>query len=318
MLLEIEHHLRFDYSAFVRESHMEVRVEPRTQAGQVLHEFELAVGPHTQPTRHEDWLGNALHWFSITDFHERVVLLARSLVETSLPEVEPAELPDHLDSMVPELHDWDLLQFGGPVIHSSLLEQLDADLGLRAAKTTGDLIAGIKAGLRSHINYRSQVTSSSSTSDDCLRAGAGVCQDFAHVTLGLLRLHGVPCRYVNGYLHVEHLDKPAESHAWVEVQSPAHGWVGFDPTHACAPDERHVVVAYGRHYDDVPPNRGIFRGVAEEHLHAEVRTTPVERRQRGHQSPPMVTEVPVFVEAPDVMASQHLRSDEAAQQQQQQ
>ena len=317
MLLEIEHHLRFDYSAFVRESHMEVRVEPRTQAGQVLHEFNLAVGPHTQPTRHEDWLGNALHWFSITDFHERVELLARSLVETAPAEIQPTELSDRLEALCPELDSWDLLQFGGPVIHSTLLEQLDADIGLQKCTTIGELIAGIAGSLRSQIQYRSQVTNSSSTSDHCLKTRAGVCQDFAHVTLGLLRLHGVPCRYVNGYLHVEHLDKPAESHAWVEVHSPSHGWVGFDPTHACAPDERHVVVAYGRYYDDVPPNRGIFRGVAEEHLYAQVRTTPIERRERGHKPPPMVNEVPVFLEAPDVTASQQLRSDEAAQQQQQ-
>ena len=92
MLLEVEHHLRFQYSAFVRESHMEVRVEPRTQLGQTLHEFDLGIGPHAQPSRHEDWLGNAMHWFSITDYHDRVEVACRSLVETSEAAIDPLSI----------------------------------------------------------------------------------------------------------------------------------------------------------------------------------------------------------------------------------
>ncbi|HJO16248.1 MAG TPA: transglutaminase family protein [Phycisphaerales bacterium] len=318
MLLEIEHHLRFDYSVFVRESHMEVRVEPRTQSGQVLHEFELAVGPHTQPTRHEDWLGNALHWFSITDFHERVEVVAKSLVETSPPAVQPTELADQIDGLTDSLNSWDFLQFGGPIIRSERLEQLAISLDLLSCELVGSVIERISRSLHSYIVYQPLVTNFLSTSDESIEKRGGVCQDFAHVTLALLRLCGIACRYVNGYLHVDPTNKPAESHAWVEVLSPSHGWVGFDPTHRCAPDEGHVVVAYGRHYNDVPPNRGIFRGAATERLHAEVRTTPVERRERPHVTQPVVMEVPVFTEPPDQASGLQLRSDEAAAQQQQQ
>jgi transglutaminase-like putative cysteine protease len=119
------------------------------------------------------------------------------------------------------------------------------------------------------------VTKFDSTTEHFLQLGAGVCQDFAHLMLGLLRLSRVPCRYVSGYLHVERKPREAsQSHAWVEFWTPSHGWIAFDPTHDRVIDERYVVVGHGRHYDDVPPNKGIYRGVARETLRAEVHTQP--------------------------------------------
>jgi len=318
MLLEIAHRHQFRYSAFVRESHMEIRVEPRTQESQTLHEFELAIGPHAQPSRHEDWLGNAMHWFSITDYHDRVEVACRCLVETSEAANDPTSLPDLVSELEPTLADWDFLQFGGPVIKSDRLQKLSDQLELPGCPTVGGMIERLATALGNQFAYRPQVTNAHSTSDDALAAGAGVCQDFSHIALSLLRLNGVPCRYVNGYLHVENPVKPSESHAWIEVWSPSVGWVGFDPTHACSIGESYVVIAYGRTYADVPPNRGIFRGAAEETLTVEVQTTPVERRERHHAADPLIMEVPVFAEPPDHQAVHEQRADEAAAQQQQQ
>jgi len=127
--------------------------------------------------------------------------------------------------------------------------------------------------------YQKDVTKYDSTTEDFLEIGGGVCQDFAHLMLGLLRLSGVPCRYVSGYLHVEGTRlEPSQSHAWIELWAPSHGWVPFDPTHNRSIDERYVVVGHGRSYDDVPPNKGIFRGVAQETLRAEVHTQPATVR----------------------------------------
>ncbi len=318
MLLSIEHNLRFQYSAFVRESHMEIRVEPRALARQSVHDFDLAIGPHAQPSRHEDWMGNALHWFSITDYHERVEVACRSLVETSPPDRDPQSL-DVLVRDIPIQRDtWDYIQFGGPVVQSDRLQMLADGLQLSRCETVGSIVSNLAASLKDRIAYRPLVTHAHSTSDDALEAEAGVCQDFAHIALGLLRLQGVPCRYVNGYLHVENAATPSESHAWIEVWTPGYGWVGFDPTHACSVGERYVVIAYGRNYADVPPNRGIFRGAAEELLSVEVHTSAVERRERHHAGAPLIMEVPVFAEAPDRAAVHEQRGDEAAAQQQQQ
>lgn len=317
MLLEVEHHLRFQYSAFVRESHMEVRVEPRTQAGQTLHEFDLGIGPHAQPSRHEDWLGNSMHWFSITDYHDRVEVACRSLVETSESAIDPISIELPVVDCVSTLREWDFLQFCGPVIRSERLEMLAQRLGIAECVTVGAILERLSESLGKHLQYQPYVTTAMSTSEDALEAGAGVCQDFAHVSLGLLRLYGVPCRYVNGYLHIDHAVKPSESHAWIEVWTPTHGWVGFDPTHSCSTGERHIVIAYGRHYSDVPPNRGIFRGASKETISAEVRTAVVERRERHHKPAPLIMDVPVFAESPDQQVACERRADQASSQQQQ-
>jgi transglutaminase-like putative cysteine protease len=139
--------------------------------------------------------------------------------------------------------------------------------------------------------------------------------------LALLRLRRIPCRYVSGYLHVEPTPgETAQSHAWIEFHSGAHGWIPYDPTHAREIDERYVVVAHGRHYDDVPPNRGIYRGAARETLSAEVRTTITARKPVSvlHEEIRHI-ELPVFREVTTQTAGWvSAAAEEAAAQQQQQ
>jgi transglutaminase-like putative cysteine protease len=275
MLIEIEHQLRFEYDGFIHESFMELRVEPLTDPRQTLRSFYLAVGPPSRVARYADWNGNFVHHFGVGDYHDRIEILARSAVATQPPDVELAQLvaapPDASGAGLGPLLDFALL--GGPVERAPELERLEAELAVEAGAPLGEQIAGIGHELFERFEYRRGVTDYRSSTQQILEQGGGVCQDFAHLMLGVLRLRHIPCRYVSGYLHLEREDgEPSESHAWVETFVPGHGWIGFDPTHDCVPDERYVVVARGRHYDDVPPNRGIFRGEAGETLHTWVTT----------------------------------------------
>ncbi len=117
------------------------------------------------------------------------------------------------------------------------------------------------------------------------RIGAGVCQDFAHLLLGVVRMRGLPARYVSGYLvpdgaaglltaSQEEVIGGQASHAWVEVYSPGDGWIGFDPTLGKPVGLRHVRVAYGRDYGDVAPVRGVYKGHAGQRLSVDVRVRP--------------------------------------------
>ena len=280
MLLQIEHSLHFSYSDYIRESHMDIRVEPRTQSGQVLLDFSLIVGPATVVTRHEDWLGNTVHWFSITDYHDRIEVLVRSLVETNPSMIPPGSSRTRSRRNRPEwpsgisCSSWSGHRQRGDAFASFGSQDRRSRKHRRGRRVAGE-------GLRAKFEYRPNVTDAHSTTDALLLGGGGVCQDFAHAALGLLRLSGIPARYVSGYLHVERDDDtPSQSQAWIEYWSPSHGWQPYDPTHGLVPNDAYVTVGYGRSYDDVPPNRGICQGGAQEMLQAEVVTSPGTRPDR--------------------------------------
>ena len=145
----------------------------------------------------------------------------------------------------------------------------------------------VVAFIRDQFVYEPGMTKVQSTADEILTVGAGVCQDFAHVTIGVLRLAGIPSRYVSGYLApdskraTENIGTQA-SHAWLEAQLPGLGWTGFDPTNGCVVDERHISVAVGRDYSDVSPLRGVYRSHGgKEVMSVELQIAP--QPDRPHQ-----------------------------------
>jgi transglutaminase-like putative cysteine protease len=279
MFLEIEHHLWLHYDAYIRESFIELRLQPKTNARQTLASFVLAAGPPARLHRYRDWNDNLVHNLSITKFHDRIEVVSQSLVDTrpAGPGLEAVTDATPLTGLSHDLHD--LLRLDGPLRLTPRLRSFAASVRVPARAPLGAQVRAVSEHVARRFTYRQNVTRFDSTTEDFLKLEAGVCQDFAHLMLAVLRLRGIPCRYVSGYLHVEPRDgAPAQSHAWIEFHSPAHGWVPFDATHHREIDERYVVVGHGRHYDDVPPNKGIYRGNARETLRAEVRTRPSPRR----------------------------------------
>jgi transglutaminase-like putative cysteine protease len=125
--------------------------------------------------------------------------------------------------------------------------------------------------VRRHLRYESGSTDVTTSADEALTRGLGVCQDFAHLTLAACRVLGVPARYVSGYVFAPGSATSAASHAWVDVFADRQGWLSLDPTHDKAQGPEHVRVAVGRDYADVPPTRGVFKGNAKESLEVTVR-----------------------------------------------
>jgi transglutaminase-like putative cysteine protease len=276
MRLEVEHAFAFAYDGYISESFLELRVQPKSTPAQTVLSFGLAIGPRARVYRYVDWNDNVTHHFTITKFHDRIEVTATSLVETrpaplALADLGPAARSDEMP--YPLL---DFLAFGGPVRLTSALRAAHGALGLPRGASLGEQVAAMGRVIRERFEYRKDVTRYDSTTEDFLKGGRGVCQDFAHLMLGWLRLSNIPCRYVSGYLHVDRKKRePSQSHAWVEFHAPSVGWVAFDPTHGRPVDEHYVVVGHGRHYDDVPPNKGIYRGTAHETLTAEIYTRAV-------------------------------------------
>ena len=301
MFLEIEHTLSLSYDVYIRESFLELRMQPKTTADQTLQSFVLAVGPPTKIARYRDWNGNAVHHFTIVHFHDRIEVVARSAVSTH--PVAPAldAVTDVRPFPEPPYPLLDFLAFDGPVRPGAAMRKFSQGVAVAPTATLGEVVRACGRHIREHFTYRKNVTRYDSTTDDFLALGAGVCQDFTHLMLGLLRLRQIPCRYVSGYLHVLPREgEAAQSHAWIEFYSPTTGWVPFDPTHNRAVNDRYVVVAHGRHYDDVPPNKGIYRGNADETLRTEVRTQEAAPKDISalHEEMEQI-DVPVYQEVPE-------------------
>ena len=273
MLLDVEHRFAFEYDTYISESFMELRVQPKSTSDQTVSSFVLSVGPPARVHRYVDWNDNATHHFTITRFHDRIEVSSRSLVSThpTAPPVGSITVPATVQEGPYPLLDF--LAFGGPVQLTPALRAAHKTAAPARSAPLGEHVLALGHYLAGEFEYQKDVTKVDSTTEDFLKIGAGVCQDFAHLMLGLLRLSRIPCRYVSGYLHVDGVQsEPSQSHAWVEFWAPSHGWIPYDPTHDRALDERYVVVGHGRTYDDVPPNRGIYRGLAKEALRAEVHT----------------------------------------------
>jgi transglutaminase-like putative cysteine protease len=321
VFLEIEHRLSFHYDAFIRESFLELRMQPKTTPQQSLSSFALAVGPPTKVSRYRDWNGNVVHHFTIANFHDRIEVNARSLVSTVEATAALATAADRTPLPPPPYPLLDFLEFGRPVRDGAALRAFSAAAPIPAGATLGEQVAALGRHIGERFTYRKNITRYDSTTDDFLELNAGVCQDFTHLMLGLLRLRGIPCRYVSGYLHTRPDDgQAAQSHAWIEFHSPSAGWIPFDPTHNREIDELYVVVGHGRDYDDVPPNKGIYRGNAVEVLEAEVLTRPSGQKAISTLYEEMEhIDVPVFPEIPERRRSRHpvLIEDQPEQQQQQ-
>jgi transglutaminase-like putative cysteine protease len=279
MLYSISHKTRLDYSKSISESVMEVRAMPRTDDRQVLRQFDITVTPSSRANHHTDWLGNTVHQFSVTGIHDHVDITSKCIVETRVCGHTLADYVAPLEGLIKDHRSWDYLQHEGPVVDDPALPALGSRLGLDKVTRVGEAIGIVLERMRDVITYRRGLTDSSSTVSDVLAAGNGVCQDFAHLSLALLRRVGVPCRYVSGYLHRADATE-LETHAWVEAFVPGVGWVAFDPTHGTLATEQYVTVAVGRSYADVPPNRGVYRGDARESIAVSVVIEAVQERAR--------------------------------------
>ena len=325
MLLEIRHVTQYHYAAPVRESVMEVWMQPQKSASQRLVSFELELDPTAQVFSYADYFGNAVYHFDVPQSHDRLTIVARSAVETEarldLPEFLDRGEWTRLRSDFVRGECFDFLQPHGFVQETDLLKAFVADKGIDDLKRNDPLSAvrDLNATIYKAFEYDAGVTEADSPIDHALTAGKGVCQDFAHIMIAICRSWGVPARYVSGYLFNDraHGDRsdPDATHAWVEVFLPSLRWVGFDPTNNMLTGERHVTVAVGRDYDDVPPSRGVYKGDTDSQLAVGVSV----RRARAAVAEPefLRTARPAFQGARR-RASPLIEQHHALQQQQQQ
>ena len=276
MLLEIRHVTQYQYERPVRESLMELWMQPQKTARQRLISFELEINPAAQVFSYADSFGNAVYHFDVPQPHDKLTILARSAVETEAPGERPDALDmgewDRLRSEFVRGECFDFLRPHGFVEATDALTNFIDEHNLADLRRRDPLTAMrvLSETIYQAFEYQPGVTDADSPIDLALSAGRGVCQDFAHIMLAVCRLWGVPARYVSGYLFTDRdagdRSDPDATHAWVEVFLPSLRWVGFDPTNNVMTGERHVAVAVGRDYGDVTPSRGVYKGDSDSEL----------------------------------------------------
>lgn len=278
--LRITHRTGYRYAAPVVASFNEVRMTPRDADGQMLLSHQLQVSPRASVQAYVDYWGALVQSFDVQEEHDMLEIVASSLVDVpyghqAVPALDWGRLRDAsvLDRWGEFLSPTELVddaradEARGPLIES-----------LANLPTPALAVRGAIEAVRDRIRYDDAATGVTTTAAQAWEIGAGVCQDYSHTLLSILRGLGIPARYVSGYLHDEEEQQGrtvvGESHAWVEVWNG--GWEAHDPTNDRSVGSAHVVVAKGRDYADVPPLKGIYAGGLSESLGVSVEITQLE------------------------------------------
>jgi transglutaminase-like putative cysteine protease len=300
----IRHLTRFRYSRSISESIMETRMHPRSDANQHCLTFSLSVSPRCRVFTYRDHQGNNVQHFDIPGDHNQLVIVAESLVEQQeLPDVPSFLSPDawgDLDAMIDSGDYWEMLLPSTFAVETPAVTMLASQMGVTRRDDPLMLVQELNQRLYDYFEYVPQHTRVDSPIDEAIVSGKGVCQDFAHTMIALLRRVGIPARYVSGYLYRSREDHdrstPDATHAWVDVLLPHLGWVGFDPTNNLIAHRRHIRTAVGRDYADVPPTHGIFRGKTSSELYVAVHVEASEHPPALDRKLPIPEDWSVLVE----------------------
>ncbi|MCA1685881.1 MAG: transglutaminase family protein, partial [Planctomycetia bacterium] len=271
MLLRILHETKLSYTMPVSETVFEVRMAPPSDDDQTSLSYRLKISPQAQVTSYRDGFGNRVDLFNVPASYHELVVLTTSFVRThrrpvtdrlaKARAVRPDDRPVAVEAM-------EFLQPSTLIARCPELDQFVAGLSTPSGPLE-DTLSALMAAVARRMKYEKGVTRTRTTVGEALGLGRGVCQDLAHLTIGACRALGLPARYVSGYIN-----HPGEvaTHAWCQVWAgEAAGWVDIDPTQGQFVNDDYVTTAVGRDYHDVPPNRGLWKGRAEESINVSVK-----------------------------------------------
>jgi transglutaminase-like putative cysteine protease len=300
MNFEIVHTTDYEYSELATESFSELRVRPRNTLRQVVLHHVTEVQPRVALEAFQDYYGNWVETLSIPFRHKKLVVTSNSRVQTRTVANTLGGLDLTVSESVHLLFSQrrTLFDFLIPSTYAPLLPEVDelsAKL-LPKRRPFGEAMLALNEYIYKTYKYEPGTTTISTPISEVIAKKRGVCQDFAHLMIAIVRAAGLPARYVSGYVETDEqaiaseealelarcqnssilndrsrqLRGGAASHAWVEVYTPSGHWVGLDPTNNILEGDRHVQIGVGRDYSDVPPMRGVFKGARQQFLSVHV------------------------------------------------
>jgi transglutaminase-like putative cysteine protease len=280
MRFEILHTTDYRYEHPASEAYVEARLTPPELPTQRILAHELLFDPSSPLSSYTDYFGNTVSFHSMVKRHERLNVKNRLVVETAPPVLpgEPLDLTvgearQIFASMATDVFDYtraSVAVTGGAESTAWARRLLRSDLPLREA------LDGLNRAIHKEFNYTKGATDNWTPLAAIWKARAGVCQDFAHLMLSVLRTAGLPARYACGYIETDppkdgrRLVGASATHAWVEAMVPGKQWVALDPTNNQWCGERHVAVSFGRDFADATPLRGTFKGTGGQTMSVKV------------------------------------------------
>jgi transglutaminase-like putative cysteine protease len=273
--IRVVHTTGYRYESPVTQSYNEARLTPRSDRRQNLVVSRIETTPATRSYRYTDYWGTAVTSFDLHAPHTELKIVSSAVVETGDPmqPVNEASWADLRSAAVVDRYT-EFLEWTDYVPRTRELAGIAREL--RIGRKPAEAVLAVSEWVHDKLTYQRGTTGVHSSAADAWAAREGVCQDYAHLTLALLRAIGIPSRYVSGYLHT----KPdarigetvrGESHAWIEAWTG--GWWGFDPTNDVEIGARHIWVAMARDYADVSPLKGTYSGGAATAIEVSVDVT---------------------------------------------
>lgn len=275
MEFKITHTTAYTYSHPAAEAYGEARLTPPDRPGQKVLSHEFVIDPKTSTSSYVDHFGNVVHFFSLPYRHRKLIVKNHATVETC-----PVELPmKSLELTVQETRQifTSVLTDVFDYLQPTEIVEIGSE-GLQWAKKylpgkaqLGEALPRLNEAIHSNFDYSKGSTDNSTPLSAIWKNRKGVCQDFAHVALSVLRTAGLPARYVCGYIETDppqagngtparRMVGAVATHAWIEVLVPGMTWVALDPTNRQLCNERYVAVSFGRDFRDATPLRGTFKG----------------------------------------------------------
>jgi transglutaminase-like putative cysteine protease len=272
---KIQHVTQYTYEVPVRDSANQIMLYPMEDAHQEIVSQKLFVTGNPQIEHHTDYFNNQIGTFTHSQPHRQLTIDSRVEVTTT-----SKTLPDDSSPAAAQWNELQNTKYQIPFIdflrpeHFEALPELQAIINSLYDQQNTPLKAATNfcAYVFENFTYKKGITTVDTTLDEIWKIRSGVCQDFAHILLAMLRLVNIPARYVSGYIcpNKNGMRGEGATHAWVEAYIPFYGWLGLDPTNNCVVNESHVRLAVGKNYYDCSPVRGTYRGTSNHTLEVTV------------------------------------------------
>jgi len=291
MLFRVTHTTDYRYGEPVAEAYLELRLTPLSREGQTVQDHRLTIEPASRTSGYRDYFGNEVAFLALPFRHSRLTIRSEALVKTeseALPEgsleLTTQEARQILTGSLPLVFDYlqptDMVKIGREAVQWAK-RYLAGQVVLRKG------LENLNRAIYENFQYRKGATNFSTDVSTIWRDRIGVCQDFAHIMLSVLRTAGLPSRYVCGYIETapprgengegKRLVGSVATHAWVEVLLPGQHWVALDPTNNRWCGEQHIAVSFGRDASEAAPIRGTFKGSGDQVMKVQVKVIRVKK-----------------------------------------